>query len=554
MAIASPRRAVLAGALLALMAAGTASGRIARAASPLPPVTMTSVAADNSSAKIDFLPVTGAKDYRVFDVSNPSVVKYAGTVHLDAGMMYHFVTQADGITPVYPYTSTLDRNGVTQPRDITVPGAEIEWNMLDDGRSHTLEVQAVDQLGPTPPANLSDSLNNPLNPPGGMLGANEGPTPDGKTSINGQGPSSDAPHVIAQSAPFVVRANSSLRAIPSRPDAVQSFFDTFDTSEGASLQQVGPANGLTGAMTYTLGAGTSRAWTIQFQGADTDHSMPMIDAGHFMDVLYEGVTPSAAPKGWAAAMAHTSYTSMAMSPQPTADLSGGKLLHLTDEVDGHLAQTYRWLAWQLAPATDPITNFQGDNYFTGGFRPSANTLPVNHTNHALWLQAYPRVCDAMLYEGSRSPANPAPLTNAFMPLGPGVSATCQRTSPWGGNGIGLDNRERWDVFLTTRHLALFENGQLVAQSDIPGGLPFTQAKLYFTHYVYAMAPAFEQGTLARTAPWETYWLNEFPYSDERHWDNMGFEVLPASAVPADWSTLAALIHLPGATRPAFFAG
>src|SRR5262249_21255761 len=157
-----------------------------------------------------------------------------------------------------------------------VPGTEIQWNMLDDGASHTLVVQALDQLGPVPPHNLADNNNNPLNPPADMLGANMGMTPDGNTSINGQGPSSDTPHVIAQSAPFVVRANKSFLALPSRPDALQTFYDAFDSAEGATLQPVGTVYPVTGSMTYTLNAGTPRAWNIVTQGLDTDHSMPMV--------------------------------------------------------------------------------------------------------------------------------------------------------------------------------------------------------------------------------------------------------------------------------------
>src|SRR5262249_12459902 len=121
----------------------------AQAGSSLPAVIVTGVAADNSSAKIDFLPVAGAKDYRIYDVSNPMEVKYAGMRHLDAGPINHFVTRPDG-TPVYPFQSVINGNGVTQPKTLDVPSTEIQWNLLDDGQPHTLVVQAVDSLGPVP--------------------------------------------------------------------------------------------------------------------------------------------------------------------------------------------------------------------------------------------------------------------------------------------------------------------------------------------------------------------------------------------------------------------
>ena len=541
-------RLSLLGTLLVTLVASATVGEhtTAQAVGTLPSVTVTGVAVNNSTAKIDFLPVPGAKDYRVLDINSPTTVKYGGMVHLNAGVPFHFVMQPDGVTPVFPYTSTMDRGTDTQPQTLNEPSTEIEWNLLDDGQPHTLVVQAVDQLGPVPPNNLYDNANSPLNPPAGTLGINEGQTPDGNMSINGQGPYTDTPQVIAQSAPFVVQANPAIQALPSTPNAVQTFFDTFDDSENASLQQSGPIDARTGAMTYTLNAGTPKAWDIIYQGSDTDHSMPMISGGHFMDVLFDGVTPSSVPSSLSY-MYHTMYANMSMSPQVNADLSDGKLLHLTEEVDGHL-DAHRWLAWQLAPATDPITNFRADDFMTGGFQPTANGSAINNSDQALWIQLFPQECDAMLFTGPRSPTNTAPMTDTVIPIGlpNGGTPVCYRMQHWGGNGVGLDNRQRWDVFLTTNHLALFEDGQLIVQADIPGGLPFTQAKLYFTHYVYATGASFEHASLLRTAPWETYWLNYMTHSDERHWDNMGFEVLPASYVPAgdNFSSLASLIHLP----------
>lgn len=550
------RLILLACTMISLVASGAAVPRaVAHAAPTMATLTVTGVAANNSSAKIDFNPVAGAADYRVYDVSNPTLVKYAGITHLDAGYGYHFVMQSDGVTPVFPYTSTSNYRS-SGPQTLTVPSTEIQWNLLDDGLPHTLVVQAVNQLGPVPPGNLTDYNNNPLYPPAYMSGANEGPTPDGNMSINGQGAYTDTPQVIAQSAPFTVQANKSIRALPSSSDAVQTFYDTFDSSENNALARVGPVDARTGVMTYTLNAGTSKAWNVLYQGADTDHSKPMVMDGHFMDTTFDGQTPSSIPAGWCQKYnlcPHNQYTNMSLTPQTTADLSGGKLLHMTMEVDSHIADSHRWLAWQLAPATDPITNFRDDDYVISGYKSSANTRPTNRTDLAMWLQLLPSNCDAMLFEGPKSPTNPAPIYNQFISAqtyGSNGYPICQRAIHWGDEGAALDDRDRWDVFMTTTHLALFEDGQLVIQSDIPdGGLPFTQAKLYFTHYVYATAAGAEGAYLRTHAPWETFWLNDMQYSDERHWDNMGFEVLPASDVPSNWATLASRIQMPAFVPP-----
>ena len=41
-------------------------------------VTVTGYSANHSSVKVFYRPVPGAKDYRIYDVTNPGNVKYAG--------------------------------------------------------------------------------------------------------------------------------------------------------------------------------------------------------------------------------------------------------------------------------------------------------------------------------------------------------------------------------------------------------------------------------------------------------------------------------------------
>jgi hypothetical protein len=93
---------------------------------------------------------------------------------------------------------------------------------------------------------------------------------------------------------------------------------------------------------------------------------------------------------------------------------------------------------------------------------------------------------------------------------------------------------------------LYENGNLEADVVIPGGVPFSKGKVYFAHYCYHTAQ--EIHDIASWTPYETYWEASTllpdptatqtygtPFSDERHWDNMGFEVLPSSTNWADTS-------------------
>ena len=56
-------------------------------------------------------------------------------------------------------------------------------------------------------------------------------------------------------------------------------------------------------------------------------------------------------------------------------------------------------------------------------------------------------------------------------------------------------------------------------------LPFDKCQVYFVHQVYHTSN--DRSELVTYSPAESYWYNNRPYSDERHWDNMGQEVLSA---------------------------
>jgi len=544
------------------------------------------VAPNNSSARVFYQPVPGARDYRVYDSAAPTVVKYAGLAHLtpSAGCpglfcLNHFVAQADGVTPVFPYQVA---NGATGgPQVLDGPATEIEWNSLGDGQPHTLVVEAVDQLGPVSQANLYTGAQTlPIVgalQPGAMLGSNKGPTLDGNISTNGQGPFSNRPQVIARSQPFVVQARPDLKAIPARPSATQQFFDTFENGENGTITQTARDDvgrdkaGNFGSKTYSLNAGTPKEWTIEFRQADNTNSMPFIASDHFMDMLFDGATPKTT-----SAPSHTLYSSMSMTPRQTLEISSGKALHLTMEVDGH--QSFRrWLAFDLAPASDPIQAWD----------PGA--LPVNNADQAIFMEVKDGGCTLDIFTGPKSASDRTPTGSAGgrangarlwgqeanvggAPISCGSGEMYNRVH-FSKNGLGLDDRDRFDFFLTQDHAALFEDGQLIVQSDIPAGsFPWANVplKAYYSHYLYHSEAdvndlkTFKDNGAGLCYPLNAYWFNDpalgttsgsnvcgasypsgygFPFSDERHWDNMGFEVWPAADVPAnrDFSQLASFV-------------
>ncbi len=487
-----------------------------------PAVQILSVIPDNSSVKISFKPVAGAKDYRVFDILEPKVVKYAGMAHLEGGP---FLMNPDG-TPVFPFQVSPNGNG---PTVLNIPYPQIEWNLLEDEQPHTLVVQAVNELGPVPPGNLYNDSNGPLNPLNNQsavtLGMNQGPTPDGYVSTNGQGPSTDDPKVIAQSAPFIVQADSNYHAIPSTSSDTQTFFDTFADSEASAFKRTAydPA---ADTATYTLNAGTDKAWTLQYVGADVRDSYPFINAGHFMDVLFDGGTPGTGNP------LHTSFGYMTMSPDQTVDFSNGKVLHVTMEVDLH-QDGRRWTGIELAPANDPFTSLDQEGN-------------INKSDRGFFFDYNPGGCDASVYTGPGAGGGRPAGTSLWGALGQAQNWCNLTNFYWGGEGINLDNRGKLDLFITQNYVTLFINGQLAMESTIPGGLPFTQAKVYFTHYVYHTSN--DHNELQQYRPWDTFWINYYSWSDERHWDNMGFEVFPASAASnsAAWQKLVAM---PAAVSP-----
>jgi hypothetical protein len=570
-------------AMSAVLAAALAA-YLASYASAAGSVTVTGIYANNSAVKVTFNPVPGAKDYRIYDVANPSNVKYGGLVHLSPSgncpgtyCLNHFVTQADGVTPVVPYQIASGAAG--GPNVIDGPALEIDWNNVGDGATHTLIVEAVDQLGPAPPGNLYTGLQNVpfMSPPpaGYMLGSDKGPTPDGKTSTNGQGPYTNNPTVIARSAPFVVQANRNYRAIPSKPTATQQFFDSFENAEASTIQQISrndtvtDAFGNLGAMSYRMNAGTAKAWEIEFRRTDNMDSMPMIQSDHYMDILFDGATPGTT------APTHTIYGSMDMTPTATLDMSGGRMIHLTMEVDGHQSQR-RWIGFNLSPASDPIQ----------GWDPAIT--PINNSDRGIFLEIRDGNCTFDIYTGPQSGPGTIPTGTAggsehgarlwgLAGSNGGAPIMCYMYLPknLSQNGFGLDDKSRYDVFLTATHAAFFQDGQLVVESDIPAGsFPWSELplKAYFAHYLYHSDQErqdlanFEVSGQNMCYPLNSYWFNNpvtgtaagstvcntvypagygFQFSDERHWDNMGYEVLTGSDIPTgSFASLAALVQPP----------
>ncbi len=491
-----------------LSALGPASGPAPTADAPSVLV-VRNVAADTSSVKVGFDAVPGAADYRMYDVSDPAHMKYAGLV------------------------LPASRKGPL------TPNLQIEWNGLVPGHRATLIVEAVDRLGPFPATGVA-SFDPPL-PQGCSLaasavrvpaalgaaetatfvaGADAGPASNGAVAANGRGCPSDVPGVIARSAPVAVSA-SGVAALPSSSSASQVFFDGFGSDESGTLNRIVAADPIAGSETFTLGR-PPVSWTVLVDNADVANTSAFIAGGQFNDVLFDQPAARANPA------LRSPRASFALVPNATADFSGGRILHATVEIDSHFSSR-RAFSIDLAPATDPLAS----PAWSGTPNRSASALSLEVTGSA----GGPLLLDE--YAGARSAGN----AQGLRVLGPSASL---HESFRTGTDAGLDDRERWDLFVSQSHFAILENGARVSEYDFPAPLPFAQAKVYFVHSLDHSAA--ELATLKSSAPWEDDWIANVPFSDERHWNNAGFEVLPATTA---WNSLVALVKMPEAAPPTF---
>jgi len=472
-------------------------------------VVVRSVASATSSVKVGFDAVPGAADYRIYDASDPTHMKYAGLV--------------------LP----------SSHRAPLVPSQQIEWNGLVPGRRATLVVEAVDRLGPFPATGVA-AFDPPLaagcglaasavRPPATLgpieaetfvPGGDTGPASSGAVVSNGQGCPSNVPAVIARSAPFTVLP-SALPALPSSSAASQIFFDGFAPEEAQTLNRIVAADPIAGSETFTLGR-PPLSWTLLVDNADVASTSAFVAGGQFNDVLFDQPAARLSPA------ARTTRATLALVPNATADFSNGRILHATFEVDSHLSSR-RTISFDLAPATDPLSS------------PLSSSTP-NRSASALFFEIQGGPGSPLFLDELAGTRGGAPVVQHVL----GAQGAALHESLRSGPDQGLGDRERWDILVSQSHFAIFENGVRVSEYDLPAALPFAQAKLYFAHSLDHSAA--ELASLKSAAPWENDWIDNVPFSDERHWDDVGFEVLPATTA---WNSAGSLIRIPPPEAPSF---
>ncbi len=436
-------------------------------ATPLPAVQILRVVPNDDSAEVFFQPVPGATDYRIYDLAAPGKVKYAG--------VRNYQTLVQGAPTSMHYS--------------------IEWNGIDPAQGANLVVEAVDKLGPF------QTMDGAMGP-GAMNGMN--------VAINGQGDPSNVPSVLARSASFHVTP------VPTVLTGDQAFFDNFRT-ETPLVQNLTPNAAIyaaNGGIASNFTEYSNANWVMRNYQGDQLSSRLFFMGNHFMDVLYDGGTAGTS-------VVHNNNASMVMMPKATADISGGRVLHVTFEVDAHFSER-RWCDVFVGQAGDPLL-------LAGKFAEDGKS-PTTTGNLFRWEIKGEEHFAEMFLGGTENDVMQWANWNDEQAA---TRIFWDHITPLANGSMqDLDKRHHFDLYLSQTHFRIVETTpdghyNVVHDKDFPAGmtLPFDKAQVYFVHQVYHTAN--DRNEQITAYPWETYWYNDRPWCDERHWDNMGQEVLTA---------------------------
>lgn len=483
----------------AASAPATAQAPTGRPAACAGPPQILKIIPNDDGATVIFKPLPGAMDYRLYNAAHPGKVKYAG------------VRYDNSIHP-----------------QVAVEPLAIEWNGVNPKTGVTLVLEAVDKLGPFQKTHGSmTALVKPARvAPRYVQGAGVALTTRAgiEGSLNGQGDPSNVPIVLARSAPFHVDCRP--RALSGR----QVFFDTFRASKPFRLQPCPPRPPGQNVEFYgdpnVYQEYANDKWLVGVYGADPTVLPVFTISNHIHDVLADGGSASGNIPN------HNNNASVTFTPlrsgKPrTFDISGGKVLHATFEVDAHF-DSRRWCSLFVTP-DEPLAN-PGKSAADG----MDGRWPNVSGNCVLWEVQAERHKMTLLQAGQRSDLMQAASFNDEQSFG--RIYWDHKTPRANGTTQDLDKRHRFDLYLSRNRFRLTERdaqGNLVVQreKEFPAGmtLPFERGRLWFAHEVYHTSN--DHGDLITYNPEETYWINYRPWSDERHWDNMGQEVLNRFPVP-----------------------
>jgi hypothetical protein len=374
-------------------------------------------------------------------------------------------------------------------------GLVVEWALADPVAGATVIVEALDKLGPFQKMDGDLGIGHAADPtctcPALTCQCVEMVT-------NGQGDPSNAPAVLATSLPVAV--SSAPVVLP----GTQVFFDDFRDS--TPLLPVPAPPELLHANLQQVWAVANAKWRIFNVQGDGRQTRAFVMNQHFMDTLYDGGTPGTNLP------LHQANASLVMMPQATADLRDGGVLHVTFEVDAHFGNR-RWCDLLLTAAGDPL---RVPGKLVG------NTLFPTDSGRSLRWQIQRDIHRFELFTAEKGPLQSTPVLDISYQPG-NDRAAARRLDQNGSAEGGLDLRQRFDLYLSRERYRPVGAGRVVKERPLPVPLPFLQVQVYFVHQLYHTDT--DRAELLKAGSADRYWYNYRPYADERHWDNMGFEVL-----------------------------
>lgn len=371
----------------------------------------------------------------------------------------------------------------------------VEMNGLDPVKASRLVVEAVDAVGPyqdiDPYAQIDDSM---------------------EIVLNGHGDPKNQPKAIGTSNVLDVICH------PRTLTGEQTFFDRFQSNKPLVEKtakdldrELATLHTFSSEVCYQ--AYSNDKWDILLFDHQPEKTRLFFKDEQFRDILYD--------------YHRTVRAKTVMVPKQTLTVPVGKVLHVTMEVDAYLSLN-RSLGILVLPASDKITYPPAG----GPHTQAGNIFDWQIASYAHDVQIFTERVARGANKSPDSKYNPARWTQ-------------QANSGLMGGGLNggeedLNRRHRFDLYLSANRYVIEEEGKVV--NDVPlsrmnsvqpgnvyhDALPWFNTKpikVAFYHYLHHSTADEIYLKRGEIAPRPAYWLDHRPDSDERHWDNMGFEVL-----------------------------
>ena len=515
------------------------------------PITITRTLSRDDAVFVFFNGVSGAKDYICYKDN--------------AGVTPNVALKNGKAAGEWRHTTGSFSSPFTEPLEVC-----IQMNDLDPVNPTTLRLAAVDKLsryqrqdgmmamgmGAVPGGPGTPNMNND------SIAQVNGPVAVDGFIKNGQGDPSNVSNIVALSAPFTVSCTP-LALTGTDGHGGAAFLDKFRVGDNEPIVQVSldpliarnatisPATLLNNPQTRSF---KTPKWHFTNYACDNT-TTKIFFMPHFMSVTADGDGPGAPFDFGTPTLTngmHFSNASLTMQPleiDPASanfgqdkyfSIAGGKTLHVTMEIDAHFnGRRFVLIAlkgrgqslYNAAPTKMRDDNLSNTNRATTDAGLLAWAIGGSH---------------GIVYLKSNGSTTSRPYDRLDLAAGLGFLDTLTNIRATGSNPStngttrDLDKMHRFHLYVSHTQLRVVEETpdglySVVMTRPIPGGLQWDEVEPFFVHEVYhtgidALNGEEYQYSGTPGGPDNRHWVTNRPYTDERHWDNMGAEVLDAFPV------------------------